>query len=165
MEKLILAAPENALPEQGTPAYDLLALLVTEGQHRDDLCNKLGGGARAYIHQLTGNKYLNWLIHSERRIYKGRNQSFYWLDDRHLSCDWEADRIARAEARKRDKNRTYYGRRRAASGLGKAWSEKIDADREYQELTGGKKLEVDSKNQQLTEQITELTENKKLPLD
>lgn len=139
MDKLLFTAPDGAVPEQGSSAYYLLASLETAGKYRDELCGELGGGFRADLQKLTGDCYLNWLIHSEIREFKGRRQAFYWLDERHLTCDWGSDKDARAIARKRYKDRSYYGRKSAAKGIRKAWKEKVEADREYQQRTESNK--------------------------
>jgi hypothetical protein len=116
MDKLLFTAPDGALPEINSPAYELLTTLSDGKKHpRDHLCNELGGGFRAYLQQLTGEYYQHWLIHTEQREYNGKKQTFYWLDERHFSCDWELDKDARTIARKQYKDRSYYGTKRIES--------------------------------------------------
>ena len=84
MDNLLLTAPDGALPEINNPAYELLLILSNGNKHaRDQLCNELGGGFRAYLQQLMGGNYQHWLIHTEQGEYDGKKQAFYWLDERH----------------------------------------------------------------------------------
>lgn len=133
MDKLLFTAPDGALPETDSTAYKLLLALSKGDKHaRDYLCNKLGGGFRAYLQQLTGGYYQHWLIHTEQGKYNGKRQAFYWLDEKHFSGDWELDKDARTIARKRYNDRSYYGSKGAVERLEKATKDKCDADREYQ---------------------------------
>lgn len=128
------------MPEFGSSAYYLLSsLLQTSGKYRDELCTELGGGFRSPLQLLTGSKLGYWLIHSEQREHEGRKQSFYWVDERHLSCDWAADNEARIIARKRYRDRSYCAMKNSVKGIKRAWKEKLDADRKYQQLTESKK--------------------------
>jgi hypothetical protein len=140
MDNLLFTAPDGALPEQNSPAYELLIILADGNKHaRDNLCNELGGGFRSYLQQLTGGYYQHWLIHSEQGECEDRKQAFYWLDESHLSCDWELDKDARTIARKQYKDRSYYGSKNAAKRLQIAEQEKAEADKEYQQRIESKK--------------------------
>tara|TARA_R110002094_G_scaffold54980_1_gene66080 strand:- start:93 stop:527 length:435 start_codon:yes stop_codon:yes gene_type:complete len=140
MDNLLFTAPDGSLPEQNSPAYELLIILADGNKYaRDHLCNELGGGFRAYLQQLTGGYYQHWLIHSEQGEYDGKKQAFYWLDERHFSCDWEQDKDARTIARKQYKDRSYYGSKNAVQRLKEAEREKADADKEYQQRIESKK--------------------------
>lgn len=144
MNIILSTAPDGAIPEQHSPAYRLLCLLAESViKPRDELCNELGGGFRAYLQQLTGGYYQHWLIHSEQREYNGQLQSHYWLDERHYSGDWEADKDARTIARKRYNDRSYYGSKGAAKRLEQAKKEKAEADREYNQRIESKKPSKD----------------------
>jgi hypothetical protein len=132
MDNLLFTAPDCAIPEVNSTAYLLLKSLYENGKSpRDDLCNELGGGFRAYIQQLMGEYYQHWLIHSEQGEFNGKKQAFYWLDETHFSCDWELDKDARTIARKQYKDRSYYGSKNAVQRLKEAEREKADADIEY----------------------------------
>jgi hypothetical protein len=140
MDNILFTAPDGALPESNSPAYTLLQIFSDGNKYaRDHLCSELGGGFRAYLQQLTGGYYQHWLIHSEKREFKGRKQSFYWLDERHFSCDWEADKDARTIARKQYKDRSYYGSKSAVKRFEQAAKEKADADKEYKQRIEAKK--------------------------
>ena len=140
MENLLFTATDGALPEITSPAYELLSILDDGNKHaRDRLCTELGGGFRAYLQQLTGEYYQHWLIHTEQGEYNGKKQTFYWLDDRHFSCDWEQDKDARTIARKQYKDRSYYGTKSAVKRLEQAKQEKAEADKEYQQRIASKK--------------------------
>jgi hypothetical protein len=103
------------------------------------LCNELGGGFRYYLQQLTGEYHQYWLINSEPIESKGKNQSRYWLDERHFSGDWEKDKDARTIAKKQYKDRSYYGSKNAVKRLKQAKKEKAEADKEYQQRIESKK--------------------------
>lgn len=137
MDKLLFTAPDGALPEVNSPAYQLLSLLYGSNKKnklaRDFLCDELGGGFRAYLQQLMGEYYQHWLIHTEQGEYNGKKQAFYWLDERHFSWDWEQDKDARTIARKQYKDRSYYGSKNTVKRLEQAKQEKAGADREYQQ--------------------------------
>lgn len=141
MERLIFIAPEGSIPDVSSEAYLLLATFADGHEHpRDAIGHNLGGGFRAYLQQLMGEYYQYWLIHSETKEYNGRKQAHYQLDERHFSCDWEADKDARTVARKRYKERSF---KQAASGLKRyqqATAEKYEADQEYQERFGDEDL-------------------------
>lgn len=140
MDNLLITAPDGSLPELNSPAYTLLQILYENGKSpRDVLCHKLGGGFRSYLQQLTGSYYQHWLIHSEKSDFKGKKQSFYWLDERHFSCDWELDKDARTIARKQYKDRSYYGSKNAVKRLQQAEREKAEADSEYKQRIESKK--------------------------
>lgn len=140
MDNLLFTAPDGALPELNSPAFELLNILADGDKHaRDHLCNELGGGFRAYLQQLTGGYYEHWLIHSEQGEFENKKQAFYWLDASHLSCDWELDKDARTIARKQYKDRSYYGSKNAVKRLQQAEREKAEADREYQQRIKSKK--------------------------
>jgi hypothetical protein len=140
MDNLLFSAPDGALPEQNSPAYELLIILGDGNKHaRDHLCGELGGGFRAYLQQLTGGYYQHWFIHSEQGEFNNKKQAFYWLDESHLSCDWELDKDARIIARKQYKDRSYYGSKSAVMRLKKAEQEKVEADKEYQNRIENKK--------------------------
>ena len=129
----MFTSPDGAIPEFDSPAYELLKTFSDGAKHsRDHLCSLLGGGFRAYLQQLSGGYYQHWLIHSEQSEFNGRKQNFYWLDERHFSCDWELDKDARTIARKQYKDRSYYGSKNAVQRLKEAEKEKADADKEYQ---------------------------------
>jgi hypothetical protein len=140
MDKLLFTAPDGAIPEVNSTAYLLLKSLYENGKSpRDYLCNELGGGFRAYLQQLMGEYYQHWLIHSEQGEYNGKKQAFYWLDERHFSCDWEQDKDARTVARKQYKDRSYFGSKNAVMRLQKAEQEKAEADKAYQQRIESKK--------------------------
>jgi hypothetical protein len=140
MNNLIFTAPDGALPETNSPAYDLLLILSDGNKHaRDYLCNELGGGFRANLQQLMSEYYQHWLIHSEQGEYEGKKQAYYWLDDRHFSYDWEQDKDARTIARKQYKDRSYYGSKNAVKRLKQAEQEKAEADKEYEQRIESKK--------------------------
>jgi hypothetical protein len=140
MDNLIFTAPDGALPETNSPAYDLLLILSDGNKHaRDYLCNELGGGFRANLQQLMSGYYQHWLIHSEQGEYEGKKQAYYWLDERHFSYDWEQDKDARTIARKQYKDRSYYGSRNAVKRLKQAEKEKAEADKEYEQRIESKK--------------------------
>jgi hypothetical protein len=140
MNNLIFTAPDGALPETNSPAYDLLLILSDGNKHaRDYLCNELGGGFRANLQQLMSGYYQHWLIHSEQGEYEGKKQAYYWLDERHFSYDWEQDKDARTIARKQYKDRSYYGSRNAVKRLKQAEKEKAEADKEYEKRIESKK--------------------------
>jgi hypothetical protein len=140
MNNLIFTAPDGALPETNSPAYDLLLILSDGNKHaRDYLCNELGGGFRANLQQLMSGYYQHWLIHSEQGEYEGKKQAYYWLDERHFSYDWEQDKDARTIARKQYKDRSYYGSRNAVKRLKQAEKEKAEADKEYEQRIESKK--------------------------
>jgi hypothetical protein len=140
MNNLLFTAPDGALPEATSPAYKLLYILAENGKTpRDVLCEKLGGGLRSYLQQLTGEYYQHWLIHKEKGVFNGRKQSLYWIDKRHFSCDWEQDKDARTIARKRYKDRSYYGSKNAVKRLELAAKEKGEADKEYLQRIESKK--------------------------
>ncbi|MCL1067238.1 hypothetical protein L2735_10505 [Shewanella olleyana] len=140
MNKILHTAPNGALPEATSPAYKLLQILAENGKTpRDELCEKLGGGLRSYLQQLTGECYQHWLIRNEKGVFNGRKQSLYWIDRRHFSCDWEQDKDARTIARKRYKDRSYYGCKNAFERLQKAEKEKDEADKEYRKRIESKK--------------------------
>lgn len=144
MDKILFTAPDGALPEENSPAFELLSLLSDSNKHaRDSLCCELGGGFRAYLQQLMGEYYQHWLINTEQNEHKGKKQTFYWLDQRHFSCDWEQDKDARTIARKRYKDRSYYGTRNAVKRLGRAEQEKAEADKEFQQRIESKKTARD----------------------
>ena len=140
MNNLIFTAPDGALPETNSPAYDLLLILSDGNKHaRDYLCNELGGGFRANLQQLMSGYYQHWLIHSEQSEYEGKKQAYYWLDERHFSYDWEQDKDARTIARKQYKDRSYYGSKNAVKRLKQAEQEKAEADKEYEQRIESKK--------------------------
>jgi hypothetical protein len=140
MNNLIFTAPDGALPETNSPAYDLLLILSDGNKHaRDYLCNELGGGFRANLQQLMSGYYQHWLIHSEQGEYEGKKQAYYWLDERHFSYDWEQDKDARTIARKQYKDRSYYGSKNAVKRLKQAEQEKAEADKEYEQRIESKK--------------------------
>lgn len=140
MNNILATAPHGALPDTNSLAYSLLCILSDRQKHsRDELCDLLGGGFRAYLQQLMGGYYQNWLIHKESGEANGRKQAFYWLDERHYSGDWEADKDARAIARKQYNDRSYYGCKNAVQKLQQAEQEKAKADKEYQERIEKKK--------------------------
>ena len=140
MSNLSFTAPAGALPETASPAYELLLILADGNQHaRDELCTELGGGVRAYLQQLTGEYYQHWLIHTEQGEFQGRKQTYYKLDKRHFSCDWEQDKDARTIARKQYKDRSYHGTKNAVKRLEQAKQEKAEADEEYKQRIKGKK--------------------------
>jgi hypothetical protein len=140
MNNLIFTAPDGALPETNSPAYDLLLILSDGNKHaRDYLCNELGGGFRANLQQLMSGYYQHWLIHSEQGEYEGKKQAYYWLDERHFSYNWEQDKDARTIARKQYKDRSYYGSRNAVKRLKQAEKEKAEADKEYEKRIESKK--------------------------
>ncbi len=143
MKNILFTAPDGALPEVSSPAYELLSLLYGSDEinklPRDFLCSELGGGFRAYLQQLMGEHYQHWLIHTKQETYNNKKQTFYWLDERHFSCNWEQDKDARTIARKQYKDRSYYGTKRAVERLERAKSEKADADKEYQQRIKSKK--------------------------
>lgn len=136
MERLIFSAPEGAIPDTTSEAYRLLAILADGEEHpRDELGIQLGAGFRSYLQQLMGEYYQFWLIHAETKKYKGKKQAYYQLDERHFSCDWEQDKVARTIARKRYKERSL---KQAESGLRryqKAIEEKAEADSDFNQLT------------------------------
>jgi len=143
MNNLIFTAPDGALPETNSPAYELLLILSDGTKHaRDHLCNELGGGFRANLQQLMSGYYQHWLIQSEQSEYKGKKQAYYWLDERHFSYDWEQDKDARTIARKQYKDRSYYGSRNAVKRLKQAEQEKAEADKEYEQRIESKKPTV-----------------------
>lgn len=140
MENIIFTAPEGALPDVNSPAYLLLKSFSDKNKHsRDELCQALGGGFRAYLQQLMGGYYQHWLIHKENGQVSDRKQAFYWLDERHYSCDWEADKDARTIARKQYKDRSYYGCKNAVENLQQKKKEKEEADKAYKERIEKKK--------------------------
>jgi hypothetical protein len=132
MDNLLFTAPVGALPQTSSPAYELLLILSDGSKHaRDKLCNELGGGLRGYLQKLTGGCYQHWLIHTEQGEFKKKKQTYYWLDERHFSCDWEEDKDARTIARKQYKDRAYYGTKNAVKRFEQAKQEKAEADKEY----------------------------------
>ena len=136
----MFTSPDGALPEVNSPAYEFLMILSDASKHsRDYLCSELGGGFRSYLQQLTGGYHQHWLIHSEQGEYNGKKQAFYWLDERHFSCDWEQDKDARTVARKQYKDRSYFGSKNAVMRLQKAEQEKAEADKAYQQRIESKK--------------------------
>ncbi len=139
MEKIIFTAPEGAIPKINSPAYLLLKQLAGGKQSRDEFCQLLGGGFRRYLQELMNSDYQHWLIHKEMAEFKGRKQAFYWLDERHYSCDWEADKDARTIARKQYKDRSYYGCKNAVQKLQQKKEEKEEADKAYKERIESKK--------------------------
>ena len=136
----MFTSSDGGLPEVNSPAYEFLMILSDGSKHfRDYLCNELGGGFRSYLQQLTGGYYQHWLIYTEQGEYNNKKQAFYWLDERHFSCDWELYKDARTIARKQYKDRSYYGSKNAVQRLKEAEREKADADKEY-------RLRIESKN-------------------
>lgn len=135
MERLIFSAPEGAIPDTTNEAYRLLAILADGEEHpRDELAIQLGAGFRSYLQQLMGEYYQFWLIHSETKKYKGKKQAYYQLDERHFSCDWEQDKVARTISRKQYKERSL---KQAESGLRryqKAIAEKAEADGDFNRI-------------------------------
>ena len=132
MDKLMFTSPDGALPEINSPVYEFLMILSDANKHpRDHICSLLGGGFRSYLQKLSGGHYQHWLIHSEQYEINGKKQAFYWLDERHFSCNWELDKDARTIARKQYKDRSYYGSKNAVQRLKEAEREKADADKEY----------------------------------
>jgi len=144
MDNLLFTAPVGALPQTSSPVYELL-LILSDGskQARDKLCNELGGGFRSYLQQLTGECYQHWLIHTEQGEFKKKKQTYYWLDERHFSCDWEEDKDARTIARKQYKDRAYYGTKNAVKRFEQAKQEKAEADKEYEQRIESKKPSQD----------------------
>ena len=139
ISELRFTAPEGTLPEVNSIAYELLLILSDGHKHaRDHLCDELGGGFRSYLQELAGIKYEYWLIHSESDEYNGRRQTVYWLDIRHFSDDCEQDKDARVIARKRYKDRSYYGSKSAVKRLEQAKQEKEEADKAYYLRIGSK---------------------------
>lgn len=137
MNNLLFTAPEAALPNTGSPVYELLLILSDGNKHaRDHLCNLLGGGFRGYLQKLTGECYQYWFIHSEQSEYNGKRQALYWLDESHFSCDLQQDKDARTIAKKQYKDRSYYGSKSAVKRLQQAEQDKVDADTEYQQRIG-----------------------------
>jgi hypothetical protein len=121
MNKLMFTAPYGAIPKVNSPVYEFLMILSGGAKHsRDHLCNKLGGGFRSYLQQLSGGYYQHWLIHTEQCEYKNKKQAFYWLDERHFSCDRELDKDARTIAKKQYKDRSYYGSKNVVKRLKEA---------------------------------------------
>jgi len=140
MEKIIFTAPEGAMPEVNSNAYLLLKVFSDKQSHpRDELCKLLGGGIRSDLQKLMNNDYRYWLIHTEMDYFKGRKQAFYRLDERHYSCDWEADKDARTIARKQYKDRSYNGCKNAVENFQQKKEEKEDADKAYKERIESKK--------------------------
>lgn len=136
----MFTSSDGGLPEVNSPAYEFLMILSDGSKHfRDYLCNELGDGFRSYLQQLTGGYYQHWLIYTEQGEYNNKKQAFYWLDERHFSCDWELYKDARTIARKQYKDRSYYGSKNAVQRLKEAEREKADADKEY-------RLRIESKN-------------------
>jgi hypothetical protein len=132
MERLIFSAPEGAIPDISSVAYHLLTILVDGKEHpRDELCQELGGGFRAYLQQLGGEYYQHWLINSETKEYKGRKQAHYQLDERHFICCWEQDKDARTIARKRYKDRSLKQAKDGLKRYEQASAEKREADQDY----------------------------------
>lgn len=133
MNRLIFAVPNDAIPVNGSSAFELLKILSDGKKHpRDSLCQSLGGGFRGYLQQLTGSKYQYWLIHCSKGTFNERRQAFYWLDSRHFLSDWEIDKDARVIARKKYKDRSYGNSEKAVSRLENARAEKEEADLEFQ---------------------------------
>lgn len=136
----MFTSSDGGLPEVNSPAYEFFIILSDGSKHfRYYLCNELGGGFRSYLQQLTGGYYQHWLIYTEQGEYNNKKQAFYWLDERHFSCDWELYKDARTIARKQYKDRSYYGSKNAVQRLKEAEREKADADKEY-------RLRIESKN-------------------
>lgn len=137
MELITLTAPAAAMPEATEPAYRLLSLLADMEAHpRDELCQQLGGGVRAYLQQLQGERFAHWLVHAERGFYGGMNQSFYRLDERHCSGDANDDADARIIARRKYAWRSYRQAENGMVRLEEAAANRLDAEREYRQRFG-----------------------------
>jgi len=140
MDNLLLAAPDNALPDINSRAYELLSTISDGEKHiRVQLCNEFGGGFRSYLQQLMGEYNKHWLIHSEPTESNGKEQSKYWLYERHFSLDWEKDKGAQTIAKKKYKVRLYYSSRNAVKRLKQVKQEKAEADKKYQHRIESKK--------------------------
>ncbi|MCG7650992.1 hypothetical protein [Alteromonas sp. MmMcT2-5] len=132
MENVIFTSSQRDLPPLDSSAYRLLQILADGRKYpRDYLCSQIGGGFRAYLQQLKGDKFNFWLIHTEIGVHAGRKQNFYWLDERHFSQDWELDKNARIISKKEYKDRSFSVAKLALRRVEKAREEKAKADEEY----------------------------------
>ncbi|UJX08186.1 hypothetical protein JHT19_14740 [Vibrio parahaemolyticus] len=91
---LLFTAPDTAIPNIGTKAYDFLVELSSgEPIAKRDLLLKFGEAMRSPLQMLENDRYQFWCI--QRVDIQG--EPCLQLDERHLSGVWELDAIARCE--------------------------------------------------------------------
>ncbi|EHH2534336.1 hypothetical protein J7X40_003824 [Vibrio parahaemolyticus] len=101
---LLFTAPDTAIPNIGTKAYDFLVELSSgEPIAKRDLLLKFGEAMRSPLQMLENDRYQFWCI--QRVDVQG--EPCLQLDERHLSGVWELDAIARCERKLKLRGESY----------------------------------------------------------
>ena len=129
MDKILSTCPAEFIPPSHTMAYKFLALLVDGKPHaKAGILAALEDDPRSARQALTSETYGYWLIHN-----LGDKKGVYQLDERHLSCDVELDKDARAIAAKQLKDRSRRQCEREQMRYEKALKEQAEAYENYQQ--------------------------------
>lgn len=128
MKQIDKTAPYCAIPKNGTKAHKFLMMLSSgEPVAKTKFLHEFGESMRSPLQYLENESYQWWNI---KRIFID-DVPYLQLDERHLSGDWEQDKLARLERRRELAGESYTQAVREEQRLEQAKNELLVSEVEY----------------------------------
>ncbi|MGO2510051.1 MAG: hypothetical protein ACTH6Y_13855 [Vibrio hibernica] len=128
MKQIDKTAPSCAIPKNGTKVHKFLMMLSSgKPVAKTKFLHEFGESMRSPLQQLESEKYQWWNI---KRVSID-DVPYLQLDERHLSGDWEQDKLARLERRRELAGESYTQASKEKMRLKSAERELLESEIEY----------------------------------